>query len=566
MFFIGISSLIQCWFLPGMIAISFFRDFNIKDKIILSISLSILLNYVLVLLLLYLNSFNQISFLVIFIIEFIFLIFIYKSKINNLLKFKYFNIKLDLNSLLSVFLFGIIVYLALKSLGNIIYPGDPYIMWNSWAREIYNGYIPKNSLDYPLAYPVLQAITYVMIGTTKVEFFAQSVQLIYPISIFFIYLRIVEIEEENKEVLKLALPITLILILNQFRHTLYIGFVDPILVYGSVILIYLYFFNKNFRDLLFNNKYLFLTSVIFATPGLIKQTGLFISFISPIILVLSSNIKNKKDIIVKLGFMLLIISCIVFPWYVYKVFSYQDVATEFNAINLLSLQFENSSLYKIKRTIYLIFGYGSFIIIPLALISIISKTCRIFIFFIILPYYFIWSYFYGNDARNFALILPFIGYLIANSFIILRKKFFQNKLFFNFHLYTSIILIIFTIFYVNEKRSSEYMIYKNQIQMDNRTLYPRINTLILHYKQKLIQNSQLYSSNNSFVYLPGLKNAIYQPCNRKAEEIFKNSKNKIFYLFQKETCSMYFLNSLFIKNNFSEVFITEKFILIESKE
>ena len=62
-------------------------------------------------------------------------------------------------------------------------------MWNEWSKDIYRNQIPSTG-DYPLAYPILGAITYKLLGTYEIEFFARIVCLIYPLWIFIIYFRL----------------------------------------------------------------------------------------------------------------------------------------------------------------------------------------------------------------------------------------------------------------------------------------------------------------------------------------------------------------------------------------
>ena len=69
MFLIGISSLIQCWFLPGLLLSYKLKQISFIDKIILSLPLSIVVNYILVIFLLNINLFNQLILIFIFIFE-----------------------------------------------------------------------------------------------------------------------------------------------------------------------------------------------------------------------------------------------------------------------------------------------------------------------------------------------------------------------------------------------------------------------------------------------------------------------------------------------------------------
>ena len=50
-------------------------------------------------------------------------------------------------------------------------------MWNSWAIDIFENKLLIKNLDYPIGYPALQAISYKMIGTYKIEFLLKQYKL-----------------------------------------------------------------------------------------------------------------------------------------------------------------------------------------------------------------------------------------------------------------------------------------------------------------------------------------------------------------------------------------------------
>mgnify|MGYP001239460010 CR=1 FL=1 len=562
MFLLGIFALIQCWILPGLLILSFYKDINIKDKLILSVPLSLVANYIIILILLVFNSFNQISIILISSISLIASFLLYKSEIFKILKVKVINIKLDFLSIISIFLFGTILYLAIKSTGKIIHPGDPYVMWNMWALDIFSGKLPSGSMDYPLAYPIMQAITYGMIGTDKIEFFAQSVQLIYPILIFFVFLRIIELTNAEKEKIKLTLIITLILILNQFRHTLFIGFVDPILVTSSVLIIYLIYFLKKFNFHINSFKFLLILGFIITSSGVTKQTGLYMSALSPFVIFLSLKFKLNLFSIKRILFLCLIIFIILSPWYIYKIFLFEKDIDSLNALNLINL-YHGDLLSKIIRTSALVFGHQLIFIfvVLLAVISLRNKLSRLFIILIIFPYYLIWSFLYGNDARNFALVLPFIGYVIADSIVIIENYFKKIHIFKYSKIFFSFSLFLLIVNFANEKRNYNYMLDKNFKQSKNRTQHYDVNILLYHYKNQITDSKNFYFSKHSFIFLPGFENGIVLQCNENALKKLKYSKKKIFYLYQKTTCSKKFLESKIISNKSNIIFEKNGFIL-----
>ena len=96
MFFIGISSLIQCWFLPGLLILAKFKKIGILDKFILSLPISIVANYILVVLLINLRLFDQKVLIGILIFEFLLAIYFYKDNFKNIFKIQTANIQFNL--------------------------------------------------------------------------------------------------------------------------------------------------------------------------------------------------------------------------------------------------------------------------------------------------------------------------------------------------------------------------------------------------------------------------------------------------------------------------------------
>ena len=187
------------------------------------------------------------------------------------------------------------------------------------------------------------------------------------------------------------------------------------MVFCSTLLIYLIELIRHNKKLFYEINFL----IIFGNCSICAwfnktNWALYIIYISInfiFFLDLKFKIKHLKNILI----LSLIIFFIVSPWYLYKIFFLINDIGSANAVNLISLQEEKTLIEKIVRTSKLIFGLGIYLIIPMFIISLYKKDSRNFLALIILPYYFIWSFLYGNDARNFALILPFVAFVLADS-------------------------------------------------------------------------------------------------------------------------------------------------------
>ena len=66
----GILSIFQAWLIPGFLFLLFFRNIKILDNLVLSIPLSLVINYILIYVLVNLNAYTQSNFFIIILFEF----------------------------------------------------------------------------------------------------------------------------------------------------------------------------------------------------------------------------------------------------------------------------------------------------------------------------------------------------------------------------------------------------------------------------------------------------------------------------------------------------------------
>ena len=101
MIILGIFSLFQAWILPGFLFLLFFRNIKIIDNIVLSIPLSLVLNYLIIYILVVLKIYNQMLLFIIIATELIFIIslLIRNYNIDNLINKidNFFSIKSKIN-------------------------------------------------------------------------------------------------------------------------------------------------------------------------------------------------------------------------------------------------------------------------------------------------------------------------------------------------------------------------------------------------------------------------------------------------------------------------------------
>lgn len=563
MFFLGLLSLTQIWFLPGFLVLSFFKKINFYDKLIIAFPLSIILNYVIVFSLIIFKSYNFTFIALLLLIEIILLIYIYRNKFKVIKSFK---LKININNnvyfidFLLILLIIIYIVLAISNIGEITFPGDPLVMWDAWAKTFARGNFPENTMDYPQAFPILMSLTYVFIGSADIEFFSRSVGLAYPIMLWAIIYRVQKLLPKFSNEIKLTLFLTTLLTLNQFRHTLFIGFVDPILVFATVSLGYLFILNFIYK---FKINEIVLLCLIALLPGILKQTSLYLTFAFPMVFYFA-NIKSSKIFVFKtilIYFVLFIL--IVSPWYLYKIylFSLNDESLQIFNLSFFSNtnelvnnnynQIFNSVLVNLKYGLNLVFGNINLLILLLFIIGFFKNYYSKLTTITILPYFFIWSNVFANDARNFAFMLPLVSFVVCcGIFSVLNMltnnfyKFFKIKIN-NFLLLNNLFIvgfIIMSLYFIFEKRSSDILTLKQNEKEIKRTNYPDINVLLYNYfNKKNIKNYEVIMYDRDFTKLPNFETSKHLTCqDSSVDYLEKHRDKKFYYLIKKDICSKKF--------------------------
>ncbi|WP_440680286.1 hypothetical protein [Candidatus Pelagibacter sp. HIMB1517] len=562
MFFLGLASILQCWFIPGLILIKKFKFINsIFEKLFYSILLSVVLNLFIVIILIQLDFFDQKTIISIFIFEVVCLVYLYRSDWEKIKIFP-LNITLTLFNGICFVLFATLLFQSVSNIGEIIYQGDPLIMWNKWGQDLYNSKYPS-SLDYPLAYPSLISITYKFLNTLEVEFFARSLVLIYPLAIFLIFL-LPRKNNDNSKILSISILLSILFLINQYRHTLFIGFVDPIIFLFSLAILYILITDQD-QGIFKNKSSTILYAIIIATPSLLKQNGLLLTGGACAIIFFNFLFKQKnkhfQENLLLFIFLILLIST---PWYLLKIYNFLNYDSSSNIISLTSLQFSKPFSLKILRTLNLVFGWSFVVIFPLLIISYKDKLCLKLLSFLIIPYYLVWAYFYGNDARNFALMLPFISYCIVYSgcnILKILKKSYVKKV----KLLTLFFFIFLTCAVIYSKRNDHYLITKNYEKSRERTAYKKVNVLLYHYKDTLIKKHTIYFTNMNYAELPQFKNISKQTVciENNIKKIFK-TKKRIFMLTDLSWCNFDLKKYLATNKSLKILFESQNHILVSN--
>ena len=559
---LGILSVIQAWFLPGILFTLFFKKIKIIDNLVLSIPLSLVLNYLIVYSLVNFKLYNQKIFLLIITFEIIFIIFfIFKRyKLNELLNIidNFFSLdksrntlKIDISliNLLILFLLTVYIFYFLKNVGQSIHVGDPLDLWNHWALLWSKNIIPYTT-EYPQAVPILYSISYVLLNSHEVEFFTSAVCLIYPIWIFVIFFRLIYILPENKLIIKLSLIITSFFILSILRHySLFIGYSDPILILTSTsagfILIYDHIEKKNNRVIKKDTlKNIIFISFIAAAPAITKQMGLLVSYIFPMFYFLI-NFFEKKILYKNTIIISLIVFLISITWYAFPLYHYYQIdfeSTKFSRLSADSVKDSPSLIDRLSHGLHYLFWYFKYLVIILILFSLKNRYALKVFSLIVLPYFLIWALFFGADARNFVMVSPFLGFILSiglNNFIEIfdhiNLKFIKTL---KIILLTSFIILL--AFSIHKIKNDEKIIFKSiesKMIRGNRD----INTLLYNIFNYSQPDFDIISIQDvDFLYLPIIgKKVSTTSCENFNLFLKKRNNREPFYLLiNKKFCSI----------------------------
>tara|TARA_Y100000591_G_C21824605_1_gene695843 strand:- start:125 stop:1870 length:1746 start_codon:yes stop_codon:yes gene_type:complete len=563
MILLGLLSLLQIWFIPGLILLVLKPKFKIIDILILCLPLSMILNHYLVILLVILKLYTQTSIIFIILIEFILLSYLLIKNKNffkrelvpffRFIEFKKVNINFDPYDFIILFLFLIFFYIAIYNVGNVVQSGDPVTFYN-WSIEWVNNLIPKNSYDYPQLPSILSSLTYVVINSTEVDFFSTAIFLIYPFWIFLICYRLCSLFRKYKYIIKLSFIFTLVIILYNFRHyALFNGLPDPSLAFLSCIGFYLIsiFLNKiKFKI----NFEIIIISLIMATPALMKQYGIFVSAIFPFFYYFFNSDRKDK---IKNFFLLSILIFIFFsPWYLFKYYQILILGTESSMAPIIMNFYESSTIDASKPLVSMknLFGNFYIFIIMLIILSLKNKIAQKVFLFFLLPYFLIYSFLFGLDYRAFSLAMPATGFLCAigiyNLYLVFENKFEQEIL---KKAYFSLIFLIIISFLIglNHIRNSDKL-YKISLNKKEKRGNPELNFLLYKNlnKDDLVKDIFVFRDVWNLSLLPNIDHRFYSDLCSNLEEINQNFSNKKYYILidkNEKTCSeqnLLFLNKL----------------------
>jgi hypothetical protein len=468
MFILGMLAVIQITFLPGVLIYKAFKlQKGIISSIVFSFGLSLIANYIGVFLLAALGLYTSTSMYIIFSLEIILAVWLYRDSFSQSLGNMGTNF---INSITSYFLsleiknpkddpkqafvqivvggiyafFIIMAFSSLwwilkfwwNSLGSVFSMWDPVVQWNGWALQWFQNKIPLNTHLYPQLMPVSFSIPYVFMGSSQLQLFTTGFMPLFTVFILFIMFDLGV--RERKIGYFIGLVITRYIIKKFYFLHISEGYVDLPLAFFSLISVYCLLLaeNEQREDVL--KRTLWLGAIFTAGASMTKQSGLYLFALYPILIYFIVLKKNKDfEIKEKLKIALipsLILLIIVLPGYAFAQINILTGLNKSNAWGVFEKHYnELNLLERIPGAIESLDKYVYLYPLLVLLIPLLSKTHRWIALTIVFPYTLIWSMLFSYSVRNLSLAIPFLGLGVGMGLgrvLILSKQIFTR-----FHLH-----------------------------------------------------------------------------------------------------------------------------------
>ncbi len=186
MILFGMAALVQCLFLPGFLVSRLLGIRGGLRTVTTSLALSLVIDHVLVWLLVGLHIYTRPVVLALFAIECIAAIWLIRRAPKPAAPSTPATWSLDLATWIAAFAAGLVIHdftrPAMHTFGVIFTGWDDVVSWNRWAVAWARGHLPVHTWHYPQLLPTTWSLTYVFMGTDKVQCFARAMAPLFSIA------------------------------------------------------------------------------------------------------------------------------------------------------------------------------------------------------------------------------------------------------------------------------------------------------------------------------------------------------------------------------------------------
>ena len=463
MTFLGILALIQILFLPGILVMKVLKPGGgLLQKFIYIVGISLILNFLLVFLLTALHIYLQPIMLVVLAAEIGGVLFLYRSTLKTPLRetfesvWERVNVSLRKllepeadpkknNSLFTLFrkyaliVSAFIAVTALVHMGQVFLQNipsvfntyDAIVSWNQWGTEWAQNAFPMGTEDYPQLGPSMFSLTYVIIGSLKVQFFAKALMPLFLALMMLMFFDL-GLEKPSFGIL-LGVEIVYLTVKHFVGEYITDGYMDIPLAFFAFLGIYALL--KSRQALIEREKMVNILLGFFFAAGaaVTKQAGLYMLAIYPFLTILFhgwGNIRTwVKDNRAIFLYGLAAAAIVALPWYALKAF---QINTGSEVSHLLIPVADTSSAFgsadlgsKVTSGLLSLGKYALGFIFIIPALFIMDPAIRWITLLIVLPFTLLWAGYASYDVRNATLVWPFFALAVAVSLEAYLEWFFK---------------------------------------------------------------------------------------------------------------------------------------------
>jgi len=449
MFLIGILGILQILLFPGLLArkyIQFSDSFFIHLAEVVAISL--IGSYCAALALAAAGLFTRTAFLLIFVIETIWMAILYWqplllenlesslagiwNRARDAVDSLFGRVeKEDPNRFAKVlqFLFMLVALIAAlvavewisrffrDNLGSVFNNWDDVISWNRWAVEWASNRFPTATEDYPQLIPLNWEVIYLFLGTSKIKLFAKAIMPLFSLlTVLILFGMGVHYRNAGYFVAVALLRLMLKKFSGEFIAS---GYVDLPLAFMAVLAISILFECSQAQTRENRRRLYFLAVVIASGAAVVKQPGLvllaavlLIGFFYAFGLDSLRRLNQTWRELLPIGLAPLVIT---FPWYIYKIIQFAagiERSHLFTPLEHSNQVHASSSLFaNILPGLLSLDKYFYVILFSVAALLVVGKFWRQIGIILIFPYVLLWAGYASYDVRNLTLMFPLISIL-----------------------------------------------------------------------------------------------------------------------------------------------------------
>lgn len=303
-------------------------------------------------------------------------------------------------------------FVVIDQIGTVYQQWDSWAIWDPWTVDWSRNEPASNTWTYPQLVPVNNSLTYLFIGSTEVKFFAKGIM---PLFTFLTLLLIFDLGLKDKSFgYFLGVGVAFFGINRFMGKYLAEGYVDLPVAMFSLLAIYTLLKAREVEDRRSLKQLLVLGSLTTAVAAVTKQQGFYVLVLYPFLayfILLKDYAKmsgREKFNILLWPFVSSLV--IAVPWYVYTGIQISAGRYPLNIGYVINDIYEGLTLP--ERFVAAMASLDRFaLIFPFLLLALpfLDRAFRLIMLTVILPYTVLWAFFLSYEHRNLSVAFPLAG-------------------------------------------------------------------------------------------------------------------------------------------------------------